>query len=748
MDFAENNTNYAYKLKYMDTASFDEVRKLSANFCQELPQSLVDELYETLNRGVDLLDSEPQMAAYMYSFGRMHQAKLEFAFGKLPKDFLLQDEVDIVDWGCGQALATMCYADFLRQNGYPQKVRTITLVEPSELCMKRAALHASVFFPDAQIKVVNKFFDDLSDWDINTDSDMPVLHLFSNVLDIQTFSLDGLAEIVSGCINSYAQFVCVGPYFGHSGKDGRMEEFAELLDGTTSFAKSFESGEFEHGKSWTAQIRCFSVGMLEENFSTEVTEEDLKNGVADEFGVVYSRDGKRLLKCKNSKLETYTIKEGTKVVCDDAFYYYSSLQSLTLPDSVTSIGDRAFWGCESLQSLTLPDSLTSIGSNPFCGCCNLKLQSKSSRFVVAEDFLIDRVSNTIISYLGKAECVVFPASVTSVGNSAFEGCESLQSLTLPDSLTSIGNSVFEGCSSLQSLTLPASLASIGDRAFWGCSSLQSLTLPDSLTSIGSNPFILCSNLKLQSKSSRFVVAEDLLIDRVSNTIISYLGKAECVVLPASVTSIGDFAFSDCSSLHSLTLLDSVTSIGDCAFSDCESLQSLTLPASLTSIGDSAFGGCSSLHSLTLPDSLTSIGDFAFSDCSSLHSLTLPASLTSIGDCAFSCCKSLQSLTLPASLTSIGDDAFYRCESLQSLTLPDSLASIGDRSFWGCKSLQSLTLPDSLTSIGDDAFYRCESLRYIIIPENSVEKFKEMLPNELWEKLYYLKKVVEDDDSLF
>lgn len=97
MDFAENNTNYAYKLKYMDTASFDEVRKLSANFCQELPQSLADELYETLNRGVDLLDSEPQMAAYMYSFGRMHQAKLEFAFGKLPKDFLLQDEVDIVD---------------------------------------------------------------------------------------------------------------------------------------------------------------------------------------------------------------------------------------------------------------------------------------------------------------------------------------------------------------------------------------------------------------------------------------------------------------------------------------------------------------------------------------------------------------------------------------------------------------------------------------------------------------------------
>ena len=360
MNFTEHNTNYAYKLKYMDTASFDEVRKLSANFCQELPQSLADELYETLNRGVDLLDSEPQMAAYMYSFGRMHQAKLEFAFGKLPKDFLLQDEVDIVDWGCGQALATMCYADFLRKNR--QKVRTITLVEPSELCLKRAALHASVFFPDAEIKVVNKSFDDLSAIDVNSDSDIPVLHVFSNVLDLQ-FDLSKFAALVKGSINGYAQFVCVGPYFGLLDKDSRMKEFAELLGGTTSFAKSFESGEFEHGKSWTAQILCFSVGMLEENFSTEVTEEDLKNGDADEFGVVYSRDGKRLLNCKNSILETYTIKEGTKVVCDRAFWNCSSLQSVVLPASLKRIGVSVFRGCKSLHAIVI---LASQAHRNFC----------------------------------------------------------------------------------------------------------------------------------------------------------------------------------------------------------------------------------------------------------------------------------------------------------------------------------------------------------------------------------------------
>ena len=488
MNFTEHNTNYAYKLKYMDTASFDEVRKLSANFCQELPQSLVDELYETLNRGVDLLDSEPQMAAYMYSFGGMHQAKLEFAFGKLPKDFLLQDEVDIVDWGCGQAIATMCYADFLRQNGYRQKVRTITLVEPSELCLNRAALHASVFFPDAEIKVVNKSFDELSDTDVNS-ADIPVLHVFSNVLDLQ-FDLSKFAALFAGSINGYAQFVCVGPYFGLLDKDSRMKEFAELLKGETSFSKSFEKGEFKN--DWTAQVRCFSVGKLEEQLSTEVTDEDLENGVADEFGVVYSRDGKRLLNCKNSILETYTIKEGTKVVCD-----------------------RAFWNCESLQSLTLPDSLTSIGRSAFGYCSSL-------------------------------QSVVLPASLKRIGVSVFRGCKSLHTIVILASLKRIGTSAFSGCTSLLSIELPASLKCIESSAFCGCTSLQSVVLPTSLKCIGSSAFCCCTSL-------------------------------QSVELPASLKCIESYAFFDCNKLCSIKFLDTIFRIVKSAFLKCSSLGKIIVP---------------------------------------------------------------------------------------------------------------------------------------------------------------------------
>ena len=169
----------------------------------------------------------------------------------------------------------------------------------------------------------------------------------------------------------------------------------------------------------------------EEVLSTEVTDEDRAEGVKDEFGIIYSKDGKRLLE-GNETLTEYTVRKGTRVICDGAFgvyidefgfLCYSFLTSLTLPSSLKSIGDEAFGGCRSLTSLTLPSSLQSIG------------------------------------------------------NSAFRDCNSLTSLTLPSSLQSIGDYAFYGCSSLSSLTFPSSLQSIGDWAFEYCNSLTSLYIP-------------------------------------------------------------------------------------------------------------------------------------------------------------------------------------------------------------------------------------------------------------------------------
>ena len=364
---------------------------------------------------------------------------------------------------------------------------------------------------------------------------------------------------------------------------------------------------------------------IEEVLSTEATEEDFKDAIEDEYGVKYSRNGKKLLKASSSlRGKEYVVRDGTEVICDDAFSSCESLQSITIPNSVTSIGDEAFSECSSLQSITIPNSVTKIGNYAFWECISL-------------------------------QSVTIPNSVTSIGNGTFSSCDSLQSVTIPNSVTSIGDDAFSSCESLQSITIPNSITSIGNEAFRWCKSLQSITIPNSVTSIGDEAFSSCESLQR-------------------------------VTIPNSVTSIGDRAFDLCDSLQSVTIPNSVTSIEDGAFHGCKSLQRVTIPNSVTKIGDGAFSWCKSLQSVTIPNSVTSIGDNAFCLCKSLQSITIPNSVTSIGDHAFSWCESLQSVTIPNSVTSIGDEAFSWCKSLQSVIISNSVTSIGDGAFNECTLL--------------------------------------------------------------
>ncbi len=175
-------------------------------------------------------------------------------------------------------------------------------------------------------------------------------------------------------------------------------------------------------------------------------------------------------------------------------------------------------------------------------------------------------------------------------------------------------------------------------------------------------------------------------------IISKDAAAEIKIF--DITSHGEVTLKNSVDKNTLTTViipntingTTVTSIGSWAFSGCTSLTSITIPNSVTSIGSWAFSGCTSLTSITLPNSVTSIGDGAFSGCTSLTSITLPNSVTSIGSWAFSGCRSLTSITLPNSVTSIGDEAFSHCSSLTSITIPNSVTSIGYRLFSYCSKL--------------------------------------------------------------
>ena len=429
-----------------------------------------------------------------------------------------------------------------------------------------------------------------------------------------------------------------------------------------------------------------------EDLSTKATDEELREAFVDEWGVKYSKDGRRLLKAPYELNGTYSIRKGIKIICDEAFADCKfigcrSLTSLVIPDSVTNIGDYAFWNCRSLTDIVIPDGVTSIGKCAFEGCSALS-------------------------------SVVIPDSVSCIGFGAFENCSSLHSVVIPDSVTSIGESAFYDCESLSSLVIPDSVASIGDNAFSGCSSLSSVVIPESVVNLNGNPFCRWDG-ELKCLSPYFIYDNKVLFDKDKSKIIAFRDKnTTSYVIPDSVTRIGESAFRHCSSLSSLVLPDSVTSIGDRAFEDCSSLKSLVLPDSVTSIGDNAFSDCSSLSSLVLPDGVTSIGDRAFEDCSSLRSLVLPDGVTSIGDNAFCGCSSLSSAVIPNSVTSIGFGAFRSCKSLTDIVIPDGITSIGYGTFWGCGSLTDIVIPNSVTSIGDGAFNGCESLTNIVIP-NSV-----------------------------
>ena len=182
----------------------------------------------------------------------------------------------------------------------------------------------------------------------------------------------------------------------------------------------------------------------EEVWSTEVTVEDLKNAVEDEFGVKYSKDWKRLLWAPYEIKGEYHIREGVKVIGDCAFMLCNSLTSINIPNSVTNIGNCVFMGCDSLTKIIIPSSVVNMNGNPF-RVWNGDLHNESKAFVYEHQVLFDKDKTTLIAYRSKDTNYIIPNSVTNIGDKAFEDCKSLVSIKIPNSVTYIGDKAFKTC---------------------------------------------------------------------------------------------------------------------------------------------------------------------------------------------------------------------------------------------------------------------------------------------------------------
>ena len=319
-------------------------------------------------------------------------------------------------------------------------------------------------------------------------------------------------------------------------------------------------------------------------------------------------------------------------------------------------------------------------------------------------------------------------NVKTIPSYAFYGCTGLTSVTIPNSVTLIGEDAFFYCSSLTSVTIPNSVISIGSSAFYGCTGLISVVNGKSVTSIGSSAFDRCTNLKVVINLSNLTfiegssdygciayyanqvindpnvsIVEDFAFSKVNNInrLVAYLGNATELILPTDFNGenyeIGFRTFAYCKGLTSVIIPNSVTKIGEWAFYECEGLTEVNI-YDLSAWCRIDFGlnyanpmyyakklklNGTEIKDLVIPNNITQIKDYAFYSCTGLTSVTIPNSVTKIGDHAFSACYGLTSVSIPNSVTEIGGDAFCWCTGLTSVTIPNSVTSIGSDAFESC-----------------------------------------------------------------
>ena len=469
--------------------------------------------------------------------------------------------------------------------------------------------------------------------------------------------------------------------------------------------------------------------------------------------------------CKN--LVTLTIS-GSLVKIPEHAFDGCNISSLILPNSVETISDFAFANNVGMKSANIGTAVKIIGNNAFSGCTILAdiTLGTSLQSIGNEAFM------SVGSLATSWNSLIFPESLTSIGNKAFYG-SGLTDITIPNKVSTLGescfaenknlqtvfvgsgcqilpNNIFSGCSSLKQVQLSAGLLTIGDAVFANCTVMESISIPGSVVQVGNLqwwkykkdsselPFYNCTSLK----RVRFEDGVQPIVLGSHNyggntTIQDYLAynkglfsscPLEEVYVGRNITYLentdysfeanpqyyGYSAFYDQPKLAKITISPSVTKIAPYLFYKNAAITLTDLPK-VKEIGRSAFEECSKLTTLNLGQALETVGDCAFQNCTNVTKLTFPDATTAIGSSAFARCSSVTEITVGQGLKSVGDYSFFDCGSFTALVLPDKFTTMGGSAFEGCRKLTNAKLGQSLTSVPNNAFKNCIALSEMNLP---------------------------------
>ncbi len=463
-------------------------------------------------------------------------------------------------------------------------------------------------------------------------------------------------------------------------------------------------------------------------------------------------------------LKSIILPSSLTTIGNSAFDECSQLATIEFAEhsSLTSIGESAFYNCTALKSVEFPKSLVFIGERAFSGTAlnNITFNYSSvDKFLTSsvegfpygcfggdgstnikeirvtnlingqpmKNVLIPMGMETIKDYAFwndvNVESVTFPDGFKSIPAGAFRRT-AIKALKMPASLETIGDRAFEGCDMLEEITFNEGLKTIGERAFQRCTAIAGIVLPNSVTEAGISAFAQCEDLES-------VVLSTSLTKIPRGMFAACYHLAECVI-PESVTEIGSHAFGHNFNLREIDLGSNVKSVGAYAFSiadgggdyeqNVDSWEILNKYASLrqnkfkvklseglASIGERAFEGREGLDAVRLPSTLASVGNMAFAG-TAIREITVPDAMTTIGMGAFAQMNSLKRVKLPATLTEIGQEAF-RATALTDIEIPEGVTTIGESAFAQC-DLKSLSLPDAVTSVGANFIEDNNSLAYL------------------------------------